>query len=275
MKTARVAVIGVALVAGLAAALLARQLLNRPAPTVVAAGPSISTTDVLVASRDLPMGSALDTAAFSWQAWPKTGVSGGYITRDARPGALAELTGSIARSSFVTGEPINEAKLIRSDRGFMSAILPAGQRAVATAISADTSAGGFILPNDRVDVIMTRKADSSGRDEGERLAIMASSLVALQLAGESPLLRTNAYQALPLDLRGRMLKRTDQVARHIAGTIADGIADGSMRAVDPEIAGHAVMATIDAAGMLRRWAERRPLDSAVKLFAGVVQSGIF
>lgn len=119
------------------------------------------------------------------------------------------------------------------------------------------------------------RADASGRDEGERLAIMASSLVALQLAGESPLLRTNAYQALPLDLRGRMLKRTDQVARHIAGTIADGIADGSMRAVDPEIAGHAVMATIDAAGTLRRWAERRPLDSAVKLFAGVVQSGIF
>lgn len=174
MKTARVAVIGVALVAGLAAALLARQLLNRPATTVVAAGPSISTTDVLVASRDLPMGSALDTAAFSWQAWPKTGVSGGYITRDARPGALAELTGSIARSSFVTGEPINEAKLIRSDRGFMSAILPAGQRAVATAISADTSAGGFILPNDRVDVIMTRKADSNGRDRYDTETILSN-----------------------------------------------------------------------------------------------------
>ncbi|SHG95816.1 pilus assembly protein CpaB [Kaistia soli DSM 19436] len=163
MKTARVAVIGVAVVAGLTAALLARQLLNRPAPVAaVAAGPVIASADVLVASRDLPMGSALDAAAFKWQSWPKDGLSASYITRDAKPGADTELTGSIARSSFVAGEPINEAKLIRSDRGFMSAILPAGQRAVATAISADTSAGGFILPNDRVDVIMTRKLDNTG-----------------------------------------------------------------------------------------------------------------
>ncbi|HWJ73548.1 MAG TPA: Flp pilus assembly protein CpaB [Kaistia sp.] len=163
MKTARVAVIGVAVVAGLAAALLARQLLNRPAPVAIAAAaPVVASADVLVASRDLPMGTALDAAAFKWQNWPKDGVSAGYITRDVKPGADTELTGSIARTSFVAGEPINEAKLIRSDRGFMSAILPAGQRAVATAISADTSAGGFILPNDRVDVIMTRKLDNGG-----------------------------------------------------------------------------------------------------------------
>jgi len=70
------------------------------------------------------------------------------------------LAGAIARASLYAGEPITPAKLIRSDRGFMSAILPKGKRAVATRISADTSAGGFILPNDRVDVIMTRHADS-------------------------------------------------------------------------------------------------------------------
>lgn len=119
------------------------------------------------------------------------------------------------------------------------------------------------------------RADAAGRDEGERLAIMASSLIALQFAGESPLLRTNAYQALPIELRERMLGRTDQVTRHVAGTIADGIADGSIRAVDPEIAGHAVMATIDAAASLRRWAALKPLDDAVKQFTEALRFGIF
>ena len=70
---------------------------------------------------------------------------------------MTAAVGAIARSTFYAGEPITEAKLIRTDRGFMSAILPAGKRAVATKIAADTSAGGFILPNDRVDVIMTRQ----------------------------------------------------------------------------------------------------------------------
>ncbi|HVL74271.1 MAG TPA: Flp pilus assembly protein CpaB, partial [Beijerinckiaceae bacterium] len=75
-------------------------------------------------------------------------------------------TGSIARSSFLSGEPIRREKLIKaSGSGFMSAILPSGMRAVAISIDTRgaTSAGGFILPNDRVDVIRTfRDQDASG-----------------------------------------------------------------------------------------------------------------
>jgi AcrR family transcriptional regulator len=119
------------------------------------------------------------------------------------------------------------------------------------------------------------RADAMGRDEGERLAIMISSLVALQFAGESPLLRTNAYQALPIELRSRMLERTDRTTRHIAGTIADGIADGSLRPADPEIAGHVVMATISAAADLRRWAAPRTLPDAVNMVTGVLRNGLF
>ena len=57
------------------------------------------------------------------------------------------------------GEPIREAKLIRANgaAGFMAAILPSGMRAVSTEISPETGAGGFILPNDRVDVILSRR----------------------------------------------------------------------------------------------------------------------
>ena len=77
-------------------------------------------------------------------------------------------TGSIARSPFIAGEPIREQKLVRADgSGFMAAILPAGFRAISTEISPETGAGGFILPNDRVDVILSkreRNPDTKGPD---------------------------------------------------------------------------------------------------------------
>jgi len=158
MRFTRVAILAVALGAGLVAAMLARNL-TQPEPTEavdIAAPPPVQTTDVLVAAKTVPTGTVVDAAALEWRAWPKESVGSTFITRDARPDAATELAGMVARAQVFAGEPISEEKLIRTDRGFLSAILPAGKRAVATAISADTSAGGFILPNDRVDVIMTR-----------------------------------------------------------------------------------------------------------------------
>jgi pilus assembly protein CpaB len=129
-----------------------------PAKQATVAAPTIETTQVLVAAQDIPMGHTVTDKDVTWQDWPKTGAGATFLVRGKTPDPMQTAIGAIARSTFYAGEPISDAKLIRSDRGFMSAILPAGKRAVATKISADTSAGGFILPNDRVDVIMTRKA---------------------------------------------------------------------------------------------------------------------
>ena len=159
MKLSRVIVLAVAVIAGLVAAFLALNLTSgTPQPT--AANPAPAGNQVLVAAKDIPMGTKLDNDAVQWEDWPGTATSANYLTRSATPDAAAKVVGAIARSTFYAGEPINEGKLIRSDRGFMSAILPEGMRAVATKIAADTSAGGFILPNDRVDVIMTRQSAS-------------------------------------------------------------------------------------------------------------------
>src|SRR5690606_2359027 len=83
-----------------------------------------------------------------------------------RPDAIDELNGAIARQPIATGEPIRMQKIVQADgSGFMSAILPAGMRAVATEISAETGAGGFILPNDRVDVILTSRRDGGSGEK--------------------------------------------------------------------------------------------------------------
>jgi pilus assembly protein CpaB len=159
MKIARVAILGIALGAGVLAAVMALRLSTRPAPPEqMAAVEQIQTVDVLVAKKDIPIGTKLVGDSVGWEAWPEKGVGGKFLTRSANPDAAEKVAGAFARSTFFQGEPISEAKLIRTDQGFMSAILPEGKRAVATRIAADTSAGGFILPNDRVDVIMTRQA---------------------------------------------------------------------------------------------------------------------
>jgi len=164
MKKARVVILAVALIAGLTAAYLAMNLVRAPADASLPPT-AINTVDVLVAAKDIPVGTNVDATALEWRAWPDSGVSPTYIVRSKRPNGPTELGGTIARGSFFAGEPITEAKLVHTDRGFMSAILPPGKVAVATTTSASTGAGGFILPNDHVDVIMTR-AVVSGQAPG-------------------------------------------------------------------------------------------------------------
>ena len=93
-----------------------------------------------------------------WQTWPAATASNKFIRRNERPDATTQIVGSIARAPFIAGEPIREPKLVKADgSGFMAAILPTGMRAVSTEISPETGAGGFILPNDRVDVILSKR----------------------------------------------------------------------------------------------------------------------
>jgi pilus assembly protein CpaB len=164
MNTARIIVLGIALVAGGGAAyLVAGGEKPAPPPPVV----QFPTVDVLIAKRDIGMGIGVSAEDLQWQAWPAATTRGSYITKKEKPSAIEELVGAITRAPFTTGEPIREAKLIRTDgaAGFMAAILPSGMRAVSTEISPETGAGGFILPNDRVDVILSRKPkDSDGKN---------------------------------------------------------------------------------------------------------------
>jgi pilus assembly protein CpaB len=115
------------------------------------------TIDVLVTTANLPVGARLGEETMEWKGWPEDGVIEGLIRRDNRPDAITELTGVVVRLPLFAGEPLRNEKIVDSSSRIMSSLLPAGKRAIATEISVATSAGGFILPNDRVDVIMVRR----------------------------------------------------------------------------------------------------------------------
>ena len=108
------------------------------------------------------MGHAVAPDDVKWQMWPTASAGPTMIRKTDRPNAIEDITGSIARGTFSSGEPIHEAKLIKAKgSGYMAAMLPGGMRAISTEISPETGAGGFILPGDHVDVILSRKDKSS------------------------------------------------------------------------------------------------------------------
>src|SRR5712672_2644315 len=168
MYTARIVVLTIALSAGGFAAYLARGSDTKPALPVEPVV-QLQTVDVLVAKADIGLGQSVTLDNLQWQTWPAATASNSFIRRGERPEAAKEVAGSIARSPFLAGEPIREQKLVKaSGSGFMAAILPAGMRAVSTEISPETGAGGFILPNDRVDVILTRRLKSPDQSAGSQ-----------------------------------------------------------------------------------------------------------
>jgi pilus assembly protein CpaB len=171
MYTARIVVLVIALAAGgLAAYLVSSTGNDTPAPTAPVA--QLPTVDVLVAKVDIGLGQTLKPEDLQWQAWPQSTASGSFIRRTERPDAQTQIAGSIARSPFVGGEPIREVKLVKADgSGFMAAILPSGMRAVSTEISAESGAGGFILPNDRVDVLLTRHVKNAAHPEMPEMVV--------------------------------------------------------------------------------------------------------
>lgn len=162
MSPARIIILVVALVAGLSAALLMQRSPEQPVEVTTAV--PAPTVPVLVAAATIPLGNKVAASDLRWLDWPLASVPAGVIRKDETPGAEQEIAGQLARYPLVASEPIRREKLIRTDgTGFLSAVLPAGKRAIA--ISTDNrgsaTAGGFILPNDRVDVVSTIRPEGT------------------------------------------------------------------------------------------------------------------
>jgi pilus assembly protein CpaB len=135
------------------------------APSPTAEAPKVDVEQVLVAGQELPMGTVVNEGGIAWHPWPKADVSELMITKSGKP----DVEGSMTRVAFLRGEPIRHDKLVKAgEGGFMSAILPTGKRAVAIKIDndGDSTAGGFILPNDRVDVVRLARDEESTKARG-------------------------------------------------------------------------------------------------------------
>lgn len=214
MKPARIIVICVAAVAAIGLALVVRAM-GSPSgqPAAVATAAPVETrpmAKVLVAAKDLQPGQRLAESDLDWKDWPADEVNPAFITDGSIPvpgrpaaedaekpegavasvtraatdlatgGAKADYVGSVVREPILAGEPIVGRKIVRAgDSGYMAAYLEPGMRAMAIRVTVETAAGGFILPGDRVDVLLTRETSlgNAGAQEGDRSKFASSTVM--------------------------------------------------------------------------------------------------
>ena len=218
MKPARIIVICVAAVAAIGLALVVRAMGSpSSSPTAVATAAVVPTrpmAKVLVAAKDLQPGQRLTESDLAWKDWPVDEVNPAFITDGTTPlpptdaaagaapaaappegavasvtrvannlatgGAKADYVGSVVREPILAGEPIVSRKIVRAgDSGYMAAYLEPGMRAMAIRVTVETAAGGFILPGDRVDVLLTRETNlgNAGAQEGDRSKFASSTVM--------------------------------------------------------------------------------------------------
>lgn len=147
--------------------MLAGKAHHQEAPPPQPQQPALETVEVLVAKADLERGQLIEASQIGWQAWPKASANGNFITKPARPGAAEEFVGAIVRVPVATGQPIYDPMVVfAKGSGFLAATLPKGMRAVALEISPENGVGGFILPDDHVDILLTRHDKAAEKATG-------------------------------------------------------------------------------------------------------------
>ncbi len=188
IQPSRIALIMVAIVAGGIAAYLSLQT-NKPAPDPV---PQVVTeiipeprVRVLVAKQAIGVGQRLSPTSVEWTDWPEGSVRTEYITNEAMPDAITFMTGSVARYEFFPGEPIRPEKLAQPGDGYLSVVLEGGLRGVSVTVTPESASGGFILPNDHVDVVLTRPTDF-GQDTKTILTNVRVLAIGDRLGGTAP-----------------------------------------------------------------------------------------
>lgn len=195
MGSTRIAILIVAAVCSVGLAFLVLSMMGSkkaPPPVVVAAAPVAERpmARVLVAQRDLKVGERLEPSMLAWQAWPPEAVNETFITDGAaRTGAagatqkametvgvgaeaMQAVEGAIVREAILAKEPIVQRKLVRGgEGGFMSVLLQPGMRAMSIPVTVETGAGGFVLPNDRVDVVLNQKIEVQNKEQSTNVAV--------------------------------------------------------------------------------------------------------
>jgi pilus assembly protein CpaB len=191
--------------------------------------PPVAMTEVLVANERLDPGLSLNDAKVRWQSWPSKNIDGSFIVRNAAATAAtaaSAVNGTVVRAPMVSGEPVTYAKIVRSGgAGFMAATLAPGMRAMSISISVASVAGGFILPNDRVDIILTMLTGDNPKRGSTRLVLSDVRVLAIDQASDAK------DQKAVADVKTVTLELTPQQVQTVSLAQAMGVLSLSLRSL--------------------------------------------
>lgn len=186
MSPRQLIVLAVAFIAAIGALVVIRGMNASPPDREEVAAP-IEGQQVLVVTRDVQQGASVNAGDLAWRLFPNASVGQQFVRQSQSPDATTELQGAVALRNFTSGEPVTEGALILpGDRSMFSALVAPGYRAVSIEVDPESAAGGFIQPNDRVDVMSTVKVDVNGADGSEeqaRSAVVLADVRVISIGG--------------------------------------------------------------------------------------------
>lgn len=171
MRRTRVIVLAVAVVAAILAALLARRWVAVQESRVEPAANAVAMAEVVVAARDIPMGSVLQNGDLRFDRWPAASAAKFVVRRDGDD-PRTQFVGQTAKRDMVEGEPVTVLALRKNSSGMMAGLLTPGNRAVSIPVTNTTAAAGFVTPGDRVDVLLAADVMRTAGNEAERKGAM-------------------------------------------------------------------------------------------------------
>lgn len=162
-----------AVVCAAVATYLAVAYLRQPAGPATASAAEVSLIEVVVATKDLDMGTVLDAEHLKVVDWPAESMPEGYS------GSPVEIIGRGLLMPVNTNEPILVGKLAPKEAGGgLSIIIPHGKRAMSVRVDDVVGVAGFAMPGTRVDVVVTLTGASTEKDPATRLILQNIQVLA-------------------------------------------------------------------------------------------------
>lgn len=220
-----------ALAVAIGTAMAARSMFaGAAAPKVEAAPVEPQGPKVLVAKRNLPVGTIITADAVAYQLWPEELVRNAYFIDGESD--MNTLLGTVVRHPITAGEPITQGSLVApGDRGFLAAALGPGMRAVTVPVSARTGVAGFVFPGDRVDLVLTQTIEG---DDGQGLHASETILTNLRVLATDQSTETTTTEdgrTVVRAFRTVTLEVTPRIAEKIAVAQTIGTLSLSLRSI--------------------------------------------
>ncbi|MEO0411592.1 MAG: Flp pilus assembly protein CpaB [Pseudomonadota bacterium] len=224
----------IAVVIAGAAAYVARSLMQeQPAQAeIVEVRRDTTTTGILVAAADLPIGTIVEQDHFRWQPWPEDALDERYMLEGS-----VDLTegvyGRVIRASLLEGEPVTGGKLVGpGERGFLAAVLSPGHRAITVPITQTSGLAGFIFPGDRVDMILTHQIEDARQQSQQVSETVLYNLRVLAIDQ-----RTNNQENQPLPGSTVTFEVNPKIAEMVALVMQMGDLSLSLRSLSDQAQG--------------------------------------
>lgn len=135
----------------------------------------LANQDIVVAAKDIPPGTnfndeAIKKGLIKTTPWPKNSIPAGAFS------SPQQVVGKVNRVKILANEPILESRLAGEGAGLTVRLEP-GKRALAFPVNEIVGVSGFIVPDDRVDIILTTTPLGEGQDAKVSKVVMQNMRV--------------------------------------------------------------------------------------------------